>query len=268
MIQGSADSFYCRTWKLCHHGREFNLWWYSPLQNTTTHLQLNLHVVLDKQKSYRSFLAAPDMISNVNSLAIVTSSICEPLSIVSSHWSMILTLYQWMLSSSQWRCQPGRISMAAHRHDRRGIYRCVLLRFRGRIEIDHSYGLRWGGLCCHTRHSTHGAGRRARKRPCVGRHHSCCAGSAGTNHSSADRIVVNSYIPSQVLVADWFPTSCQMLPTSVQTVVDLSAIITIFSRNNRHLIASRSLFASRNHFQITSSYDIMAVDHSHSNCRY
>ena len=93
---------------------------------------------------------------------IVTSSICEPLAIVTSHWSIILTLYLWSLSSSQWRCQPGRFSMAAHRHDRRGIYRCVLLRFRGRIEIDHSYGLRCRGLCCHSRHSTRGAGRRDR----------------------------------------------------------------------------------------------------------
>ena len=102
------------------------------------------------------------MISNVNSSAIVTSSICEPLAIVTSHWSIILTLYLWTLSTSQWRCQPGRFSMAAHRHDRRGIYRCALLRFRGRIEIDHSYGLRCRGLCCHFRHSTRGAGRRGR----------------------------------------------------------------------------------------------------------
>ena len=79
------------------------------------------------------------------------------------------------------------IQHGAHRHDRRGIYRCVLLRFRGRIEIDHSYGLRWSGLCCHSRHSTRGA---AARRPA----HSCCAGSGSTNHSSADRIVVNSYI--------------------------------------------------------------------------
>ena len=102
------------------------------------------------------------MISNVNSLAIVTSSICKPRAIVMSHRSIVLTLYLWTLSSSQWRCQPGRFSMAAHRHDRRGIYRCVLLRFRGRIEIDHSYGLRCRGLCCHCRHSTRGAGRRSR----------------------------------------------------------------------------------------------------------
>ena len=48
------------------------------------------------------------------------------------------------------------IQHGAHRHDRRGIYRCVLLLFRGRIEIDHSYGLRCRGVCCHSRHSTRG----------------------------------------------------------------------------------------------------------------
>ena len=133
------------------------------------------------------------MISNVNSLAIVTSSICEPLAIVTPHWFIILTLYLWTLSSSQWCCQPGRFSMAIHRHDRRGIYRCVLLRFRGRIEIDHSCGLCCRGLCCHSRHSTREAGRRGRKRPRDDRLHSCCAGSGSTNHSSADRIVGNSY---------------------------------------------------------------------------
>ena len=141
------------------------------------------------------------MISNVNSLAIVTSSICKPRAIVMSHWSIVLTLYLWTLSSSQWRCQPGRFSMAAHRHDRRGIYRCVLLRFRGRIEIDHSYGLRCRGLCCHCRHSTRGAGR---KRPRDGRPHSCCAGSGSTNHSSADRIVVNSYSLPWLTTVDSF----------------------------------------------------------------
>ena len=129
--------------------------------------KLNLHVVLDKRKPYSSFPVAPDMISNVNSLAILTSSICEPIDIVTSHWSIVLTLYLWWLSSSRWRCQPGRFSMEAHRHDRCWIYSCILLHFRGRIEIEHSYGLRCSGLCCHSRHST--------------------------NHSSEDRIVVNSY---------------------------------------------------------------------------
>ena len=82
------------------------------------------------------------------------------------------------------------IQHGAHRHDRRGIYRCVLLLFRGRIEIDHSYGLRCRGLCCHFRHSTCGLAGAAARRPA----HSCCAGSGSTNHSSADHIVVNSYI--------------------------------------------------------------------------
>ena len=146
-----------------------------------------------KRKSYRSFLAAPGMISNVNSLAIVTSSICKPLAIVTSHGSIILTLYLWTISSSQWRCQQGRFSMAAHRHGRRGYYRCVLLCFRGWIEIDHSYGLRCRGLCCHFRHSTRGAGWRGSKLPRYGRPHLCCAGSGSTNHSSAGHIGVNSY---------------------------------------------------------------------------
>ena len=106
------------------------------------------------------------MISNVDSLAIGMSSIREPLAIVPSHWSTILTLYLWTLSS-RWRCQPGYFNMTAHCHDHRGIYRCVLLHFRGRIEIDHPYGLR-----CH----------------------SCCARSYSTDHISADHMVVNSYI--------------------------------------------------------------------------
>ena len=59
------------------------------------------------------------------------------------------------------------IQHGAHRHDRRGIYRCVLFRFRSRIEIDHSYGLRCRGLCCHSRHSTRGPA--GRKRPRDGR---------------------------------------------------------------------------------------------------
>ena len=44
----------------------------------------------------------------------------------------------------------GCFSMAAHRHDRRGIYRCVLLRFLGRIEIDHSYMVCAGVVCAAT----------------------------------------------------------------------------------------------------------------------
>ena len=37
--------------------------------------------------------SCPNMISNVNSWAIETSLICEPLAIVTSHWSIILTLF-------------------------------------------------------------------------------------------------------------------------------------------------------------------------------
>ena len=100
-----------------------------------------------------------DIISNVNNLAIVTSSICELLAIVKSHWSIILTLYLWTLSWLQRHCQPGRFSLVAHLHDLCGIYHCVFS-FSGRIEIDHSYGVRWSGLCCHSWHSTHGSARR------------------------------------------------------------------------------------------------------------
>ena len=80
-----------------------------------------------------------------------------------------------------WRCfygrfhhngvaSQGRFSMAVHRWC---IYRSVLLRFRGRIETDHTYG--------HTQMAVQ------RPVPLV----LCRSGS--TNHSSADGIVVNSY---------------------------------------------------------------------------
>ena len=55
---------------------------------------------------------------------------------------------------------------------------------RGRIEIDHLYGLRCHGWYCNP--EQHSLCRPARPRD--GRHNSC-----STNHSSADRIVVNSY---------------------------------------------------------------------------
>ena len=99
------------------------------------------------------------------------------------------------------------IQHGAHRHDRRRIYRCVLLLFRGRIEIDHSYGLRCRGLCCHSRHSTRGPAGAAAQQPA----HSCCAGSGSTNHSSADRIVVNSYNSLWSSDAIWQQRSGSML---------------------------------------------------------
>ena len=55
------------------------------------------------------------------------------------------------------------------------------------------YGLCWSGLCCHSRHSTSGAGCCAAACGRAGRPHECCAGSGSTNHSSTDRIVVNFY---------------------------------------------------------------------------
>ena len=50
------------------------------------------------------------------------------------------------------------------------------------------YGLRWSGLCWHSRHSTSGAGRRAAACGRTGRLHECCAGSGSTNHDSADHM--------------------------------------------------------------------------------
>ena len=97
----------------------------------------------------------------------------------------------------------GRFSLAVHRSC---IFRSILLRFRGRIEIDHSYGLRCHGLCCHsgtTLVAPSGARPQAGARgpaPLV----LCRCGS--TNHSSADRIVVNSYMiqwPSMFSINCW-----------------------------------------------------------------
>ena len=63
-----------------------------------------------------------------------------------------------------------------------------------RIRLDYTvngyrnwprYGLRWSGLCWHSRHSTSGAGRRA---AACGLLHECCTGNGSTNHDSADRM--------------------------------------------------------------------------------
>ena len=107
------------------------------------------------------------MISNANSLAIVTSSICEPLAIVTSHWFIILTLYLWTLSSSQLRCQPGRF---------------IVMIIAGFI-VEYCFA-----FVVEKKHSTRGVGRRGRKRPRDDRPHPCLAGSDSTNHDSADRM--------------------------------------------------------------------------------
>ena len=107
-----------------------------------------------------SFLVAADMISNVNSLAIVMPSICDPLALMTSLWSIILTLYLLDAFIITMALPARAFSKLAHRHDRHRIYCCVLLCFRGKIEIDHSYDLCFCDLCCYSWHSTLGADRR------------------------------------------------------------------------------------------------------------
>ena len=168
------------------------------------------------------------MISNVNSLSIVTSSICETRAIVTSHWSIILTLYLWMLSSSQWRCQPGRFSMVAHFHDGRGIYRCVLLLFRGRIEIDHLYGLRCRGLCCHSLHTTRGAGQRGHATAGP-----TCAVPGVAAQTTPAQTVLWSIPISQHCSKNW-PCSRKWSAAALQQkmLMDLYIYIYIYSFNN------------------------------------
>ena len=54
------------------------------------------------------------------------------------------------------------------------------------IGIDHD-AVCAGVVCCHSRHSTSDAGRRAAACARASRLHECCAGSGSTNHDSADR---------------------------------------------------------------------------------
>ena len=114
-----------------------------------------------------------------------------------------------------WRCicgrfhhnavaSQGRFSSAGHH---RCIFGSVLLRFRGRIEIDHSYGLRCRGLCCHR--GIDSWGRPARPQATARRPAPrvlCRCGS--TNHDSADRIVVNSnnFLHRKIIIVDKFRT--------------------------------------------------------------
>ena len=75
----------------------------------------------------------------------------------------------------------GRFSMTVHR---RCIYRNIFFRFRGRIEIDHSYGLCCRGLCCCSGTAHVGQQRSAPLMLCR---------SSSTNHSSTEHTVANSY---------------------------------------------------------------------------
>ena len=71
---------------------------------------------------------------------------------------------------------------------------------RGRIEIDHLYGLRWSGWCCNP--EQHSLCRPARPTTGTTRAVPDCS----TNHSSADRIVVNSYNS-----APWVTLVCHLV---------------------------------------------------------
>ena len=106
-----------------------------------------------------------------------------------TEWRDVMTKRATLLTTQTWsRSRPLSWGDAIGR-----FWRQVVAIYRGRIELDHTCGLRCRGLYCHFGHSTRRTGR---KRPRDGRSHSCCAGGGSTNHSSADRIVVNSYSTS------------------------------------------------------------------------
>ena len=93
-------------------------------------------------------------------MKITEKHICED-QIVTFKQSHIL-LYQGLLFLTRSTCViVDARSHTCKSHDFIPRYD-IMFRFHGRIEIDHSYGLRCRGLCCHSRHSTHGAGRRGR----------------------------------------------------------------------------------------------------------
>ena len=110
-IHGSAESFCHETWKkngisdMNSISDDIHYW--IPLFNCI----LNLHLALNKRKSYRSFLVPPPppppppIQFQMKTGVIVTSSIHEPLAVV-TYWPTILTLFLWTLPSKL-RCQPG-----------------------------------------------------------------------------------------------------------------------------------------------------------------
>ena len=160
-IRGSADFFCHETWKTWNHGCEFSVWLYSQLKNTTFHFYFESSCNLNKRNLYRLFLVIPDTISNENTCyydVIDTwgAGYChtDPL-----FWRCFFGRFHHNGVLSQWR-----FSLAVHR---RCIFRSVLLGFRGRIEIDHLYGLSYRGFVPSQQHSTTGAGRRGRA---TGRH--------------------------------------------------------------------------------------------------
>ena len=124
----------------------------------------NLHVAVNKRKSYRSYLVfALNTISNENRWVIVTSSIHEPVATVTSYWPIILTLFLWT-ASSEWRCQPGTFQHGGSLS--RYLSQCIasFSCYNRNWSLIRS-ALSWGGQCgC--------------KRTCDRRPHSCCAGVA------------------------------------------------------------------------------------------
>ena len=119
------------------------------------------------------------------------------------------------------------IQHGAHRHDLRGIYRCVLLLFRGRIEIDHSYGLRCRGLCCHSRHSTRGpAGAAASGRATAGplvlcrewQHHRPC--TCQESEAAVEWCSTNSHIV-------WYTEGRKPHADEKQTITSKTTLMTV-----------------------------------------
>ena len=75
-----------------------------------------------------------------------------------TEWRDVITKRATLLTTQTWsRSRPLSWADAIGR-----FWWQVVAIYRGRIEIDHSYGLRCRGLCCHLRHSTRGTGRRGR----------------------------------------------------------------------------------------------------------
>ena len=114
------------------------------------------------------------------SVHLQTNPISTPQARV-TEWRDVITKRTTLLTTQTW--SPSRPLSWADAIGR--FRRQVVAIYRGRIEIDPSYGLRCRGLCFHLRHS--------RRAAASGRSHECCAWGGSTNHSSADRIVVTSY---------------------------------------------------------------------------
>ena len=160
----------------------FQIWkqriqrWYSYLKQWT-YRDFLVSVILLRYKIRDTMIIRPFGIS----VHLQTNPISTPHARV-TEWRDVITKRATLLTTQTWsRSRPLSWADAIGR-----FWWQVVAIYRGRIEIYHSYGLRCHGLCCHLRHSTRGTGRRD------GRSHSCCAGGVSTNHSSADRIVVNS----------------------------------------------------------------------------